>query len=66
MPSDIEIAQSARLQPIADVARQRLGIAEEHLVAYGRHKAKLALPFVQALHADTARPRGRLVLVTAI
>jgi len=65
LPSDIEIAQSARLRPIADVARERLGIDETALVPYGRFKAKLALPQVQALHASP-RPEGRLILVTAI
>jgi formate--tetrahydrofolate ligase len=69
LPSDIAIAQSARLLPIADLARTRLGIAEEQLVPYGRYKAKLALPFVQALHAGQlpdSRPEGRMILVTAI
>jgi formate--tetrahydrofolate ligase len=66
LPSDIEIAQSARLRRIVDVARERLGVDEEHLIPYGHHKAKIALPYVQALHADAGRAEGRLVLVTAI
>ena len=66
MPSDIEIAQSARLSPITEVARSRLAIEAEHLVPYGHFKAKVALPFVQALHADAGRADGRLILVTAI
>ncbi|MBX3638611.1 MAG: formate--tetrahydrofolate ligase, partial [Rubrivivax sp.] len=61
--SDIEIAQAATLRRIAELARERLGIADEHLVPYGHHKAKLALPFVDSLRS---RPDGRLVLVTAI
>jgi len=65
LPSDIDIAQSARLLPIAEVARTRLGIADEQLVPYGRYKAKLALPFVQALHAG-GQADGRMILVTAI
>jgi formate--tetrahydrofolate ligase len=64
--SDIEIARQAPLRRITDLARERLGIADEHLVPYGHHKAKIALPFVQALAADPARREGRLVLVTAI
>jgi formate--tetrahydrofolate ligase len=47
-------------RPIEDVAAG-LGIAPEHLVPYGEGKAKVRL---QALDGD--RPRGRLVLVTAI
>src|SRR5690606_8954277 len=43
--------------------RERLGIAEEHLVPYGHHKAKLSLPWIASL---AGRPEGRLVLVTAI
>ena len=63
MRSDIEIAQSATLRPIADIARERLGLPEEALVAYGRHKAKITLPHLRTLDG---RPDGRLVLVTGI
>ena len=61
--SDIQIAQQAQLLRITDLARNRLGIADEHLVPYGHFKAKLALPYVESLRG---RPDGRLVLVTAI
>lgn len=61
--SDIEIARQARLQRIVDLAQSRLGIADEHLVPYGHHKAKLALSFIESLQG---RPEGKLVLVTAI
>jgi formate--tetrahydrofolate ligase len=64
--SDIDIARLAPLQRITDLARSRLGIADEHLIPYGHHKAKLALPFVQALAADPLAHEGKLVLVTAI
>jgi len=60
MPSDIEIAQSATLQPIETLARERLGIASEHLSPYGRYKAKLSLDFIDTL---TERPDGELALV---
>jgi len=63
VPSDIDIAQKARLLRITDLARERLGIADEHLVPYGHHKAKLSLDFVRSLES---RPDGKLVLVTAI
>ncbi|MDP2004770.1 MAG: formate--tetrahydrofolate ligase [Rubrivivax sp.] len=61
--SDIEIARQARLQRITDLARERLGIADEHLVPYGHYKAKLALPYIDTL---AGRPDGKLILVTAI
>ena len=60
--SDIDIARQARLQRIVPLAQSRLGIAEEHLIPYGHFKAKLALPFIDAL----PEREGRLVLVTAI
>jgi len=63
MPSDIEIAQAAKLQRISKVALARLGIAEEHLEPYGHFKAKVSLEYVDSLKA---RPDGKLILVTAI
>ena len=65
-PSDIEIARQARLQRITTLARERLGIAEEHLVPYGYFKAKLALPFIDALARRSEAKDGKLILVTAI
>ncbi len=62
MRSDIEIAQSAELAPIKDVAA-RLGIKEDDLELYGRYKAKISEDYIKSL-AD--RPDGKLVLVTAI
>jgi formate--tetrahydrofolate ligase len=35
MPSDIEIAQKAKMRKIADVAKERLGIHEDDLENYG-------------------------------
>jgi formate--tetrahydrofolate ligase len=63
MPSDIDIARAATLLPIAQVARERLGIPQEALESYGNYKAKLSPSFIRSL-AD--RPNGKLVLVTAI
>ncbi|MBC7897399.1 MAG: formate--tetrahydrofolate ligase, partial [Cytophagaceae bacterium] len=58
-PSDIEIAQQARLRPIVDVAAE-LDLTPDDLDLYGKYKAKIPLEITQ-------RPaRGRLVLVTAI
>ncbi|MFY9509953.1 MAG: formate--tetrahydrofolate ligase [Rubrivivax sp.] len=61
--SDIAIAQQARLLRITDLARERLGLSDEHLVPYGHHKAKITLP---CIHSLQDRPDGQLILVTAI
>lgn len=63
MASDIEIAQKATLKRVTDIARDRLGIADEHLVPYGHHKAKISLDYLDTLKD---RPDGKLILVTAI
>jgi formate--tetrahydrofolate ligase len=63
MQSDIEIANSAVLRRITDVAEETLGIPERHLVPYGHHKAKVDLTYLASV-AD--RPLGRLVLVTGL
>jgi formate--tetrahydrofolate ligase len=62
-PSNIEIAQRAKMLPIVSLARERLGIPEESLEPYGRFKAKVSLDYVAQLQG---RPNGKLVLVTAI
>src|SRR5262245_11293990 len=61
--SDIEIAQAAKMRPIIDVAREKLGIAPEHLEPYGHYKAKVSMEFVKSLKD---RPNGKLILVSAI
>ncbi len=63
MPSDIEIAQAAKMQRIAAVAREKLGIAEEHLEPYGHYKAKVSLKYLETLKS---KKDGKLILVTAI
>jgi hypothetical protein len=63
MPSDIEIAQAAKLQRINKVAKEKLGIAEEHLEPYGHYKAKISLPYLDTLKS---KKDGKLILVTAI
>jgi formate--tetrahydrofolate ligase len=61
--SDIEISQAAKKRPILDIARERLGIAPEHLEPYGHYKAKVSMDFVKSLKS---RPNGKLILVSAI
>ncbi len=62
MRSDIDIAQHASLQPIDAIART-LGLTPEQLEPYGRTKAKLSYECLASL---SARPTGKLILVTAI
>ncbi len=62
MLTDIEIAQSASLLPIQQIA-QRLGVEEEELEPYGRYKAKLSPAVMKRL---SGKPDGKLILVTAI
>ena len=61
-PSDIEIAQAARLRPIEDVAAQ-VGLAGDEFEPFGRTKAKIT---PAAVAARQGAPDGDLVLVTAI
>jgi len=63
LKSNIEIAQQAKMRPIVQLAKERLGIAEEHLEPYGRFKAKISLDYLSTV---PERPDGKLVLVTAI
>ncbi len=60
VPSDIAIAQAAKMRPIQDVAAE-LGLGPEDILPYGRTKAKISAEVVAR-----AKPKGRLVLVTGI
>ena len=62
MKTDIEIARAATKKPIVEVGA-RLGIPAAHLLPYGHDKAKVSQDFIAGLRD---RPRGRLILVTAI
>ncbi|HIE38313.1 MAG TPA: formate--tetrahydrofolate ligase, partial [Anaerolineae bacterium] len=59
---DIEIAQSAELIPIVEIAR-RLGLLEDDLDLYGKWKAKVHLDVLERLKD---RPNGKYIDVTAI
>jgi formate--tetrahydrofolate ligase len=65
LPSSLEIARSARLRPIAEVAAESgLGAEEDGLFErYGAHVAKVSLATADA---PSDRPPARLVLVTAL
>ncbi len=62
VPSDIEIAQKAELRPISEIAGN-LGISEDDLELYGRHKAKVSLDILKKLKD---RPNAKYIDVTAI
>ncbi len=62
VPSDIEIAQSAKIRPIVEVA-EKLGIREDELVHYGPYKAKVTRALWERIKNNED---GRLILVTAI
>ena len=59
--SDIEIAQSAEMKNIGEIAKS-VGIDEKYLEYYGNYKAKINYSLLN----ESARPEGKLILVTAI
>ena len=63
VPSDIEIAQAATLQPIQAIA-ERAGILEDELELYGRYKAKI--DYMAVLERLKEKPDGKIIDVTAI
>jgi formate--tetrahydrofolate ligase len=62
MPSSLEIAQSATLRPVADIAAE-IGLEPEEIELYGSYKAKISLSVLDRL---AGRPDAKLVNVTAI
>ncbi len=59
--TDIEIAQSCKMEPISAIAG-RAGVDEKYLEPYGKYKAKVDY----ALLDESPRTDGKLILVTAI
>ena len=62
MKTDIEIAQDAKLEKIAKIAK-KLDIPEDALEPFGHYKAKVSLEYINSLNS---KPDGKLILVTAI
>ena len=62
MPSDIEIAQQAKMKKISEIA-DNLSIPENELEPYGRFKAKVSLSYLEKLKD---KKESKLILVTAI
>ncbi|MGG7164587.1 formate--tetrahydrofolate ligase [Clostridium ihumii] len=60
MKTDIEIAQSAKMLPIVEVAKS-MGLKEDDVELYGKYKAKISLDVL-----NREKENGKLILVTAI
>ena len=61
LPSDLEIAQSANIQHIKDIAA-KIGADADELEFYGKYKAKLPLHLIN----EEKIKKGKLILVSAI
>ena len=62
MKSDIQIAQEAKMEPIAKIA-EKLNLNEDDIELYGKYKCKISL---DVLNKNKDKKDGKLVLVTAI
>jgi formyltetrahydrofolate synthetase len=62
VPSDIDIAQGAKLKPITQIAEE-LGLLEDEVELYGPYKAKVKLEVLERLK-DV--PNGKYIDITAI
>ncbi len=62
MLSDIEIAQSAKKEPIEKIAK-KLKIDKQYLIPYGKYIAKIDLNILEKIKN---KPQGKYILVTAI
>ncbi|AYA76752.1 formate--tetrahydrofolate ligase [Bacillus sp. Y1] len=60
--SDIEIAQSAEMKPIIQIA-EKIGLTDDDLELYGKYKAKLSSDTLNKIQGN---PNGKIILVTAI
>lgn len=62
VPSDLDIAQAAKLKPILEIAGI-LGLTEDDLDLFGKYKAKIHL---DVLERFKGKPNGKYIDVTAI
>ena len=62
MPTDLDIAQPAKMKPTLEIGSQ-LGFKEDELDAYGKYKAKIHLSVLDRLKH---KPNGKYIDVTAI
>ena len=62
VPSDLDIAQAAKMKPIIEIARE-MGLEEDEIELYGKYKAKVLLEVRDRMKG---RPNGNSIAVTAI
>ncbi|MBN2168945.1 MAG: formate--tetrahydrofolate ligase, partial [Actinobacteria bacterium] len=62
VPSDLEIAQAAKMKPIAEIAKS-IGLEEDDLELYGKYKAKVKLDVLDRIKDN---PTAKYIDVTAI
>ncbi len=62
MASDLEIAQSTEIVPIAQIAHG-MGLCDEDYDLYGKHKAKISLDVLEKFRD---RPNGKYIVVTSL
>lgn len=62
VPSDIEIAQKAKMEHIDKIA-EKIGLSADDLEVYGKYKAKIDSNFLKSIEN---KDDGKLILVTAI
>jgi methylenetetrahydrofolate dehydrogenase (NADP+)/methenyltetrahydrofolate cyclohydrolase/formyltetrahydrofolate synthetase len=62
VPSDIEIAQAAKLRPIREIATD-VGLTEDDIDFFGKYKAKVHLDILERMKD---RPNAKYIDVTAI
>jgi len=60
-PSDLEIAESASIQHIRNIA-EKIGISDDDLEYYGKYKAKIPLHYID----EERIKKSKLILVSAI
>lgn len=63
MFSDIEIAQSAKMQDIREIGK-KIGLSEENLELYGKYKAKVDYNVLKTFPKD--HEKAKIILVTAV
>jgi formate--tetrahydrofolate ligase len=62
VPSDLDIAQAAKMNPIKEIA-ESVGLLEDEVEPYGKYMAKVNLGVLDRLQD---RPQGKYIVVTAI
>jgi formate--tetrahydrofolate ligase len=63
VPSDLEIAQAAKMKPIVEIA-EKMGLKEDEIDLYGKYKAKI--DFERVVKRLKNKPNGKYIDVTAI